>query len=67
MKKSARTGTGTDKIPTYEELSDWTGFKGVLERGYQQAVPNPAIPLDRFIFMLEKSLNEEWLDGKQKI
>ena len=56
MKKSARTGTGTDKIPTYEELSDWTGFKGVLERGYQQAVPNPAIPLDRFISLLEEKL-----------
>jgi len=56
MKKSARTGTGTDKIPTYEELSDWEGFKGFLGRGYQQAVPNPSIPLDRFISLLEEKL-----------
>ena len=56
MKKSARTGTGTDKLPCYEELSDWEGFKGVLGRGYQQAVPNPSIPLDRFISLLEEKL-----------
>lgn len=59
MKRSARkvvTGTGTDKLPCYEELSDWEGFKGVLGRGYQQAVPNPSIPLDRFISLLEEKL-----------
>lgn len=62
MKKSARkavtgaSGTGTDKLPCYEELSDWEGFKGFLGRGYQQAVPNPSIPLDRFISLLEEKL-----------
>jgi hypothetical protein len=62
MKKSARkavtgtSGTGTDKLPCYEELSEWTGFKGFLGRGYQQAVPNPSIPLDRFISLLEEKL-----------
>ena len=62
MKKSARkavtgaSGNDKDKLPCYEELSDWDGFKGVLGRGYQQACPNPSIPLDRFISILEEKL-----------
>jgi hypothetical protein len=73
MKKPAKkacTGAFPDNNPpSYDELSDWSGFKGVIGRevigrGYKQAVPNPSLSLDRFIFMLEKSLNEEWLDEK---
>ena len=60
MKKSARkavTGAIPDNnIPSYDELCDWSGFKGVIGRGYQQACPNPSIPLDRFISILEEKL-----------
>ena len=60
MKKPARKACSgvipDNNIPSYDELSDWSGFKGVIGRGYQQAVPNPSIPLDRFISILEEKL-----------
>jgi hypothetical protein len=60
MKKSARKASigaiSDNNIPSFDELSDWSAFKGVIGRGYQQACPNPSIPLNRFISILEEKL-----------